>query len=127
MLNTFTGFGREVDEKEDPRYKSTFAKKPWESGRAGFSKYGDFLGFGNQAEEKPNLGGYQSPFTTLQKQGWQYEGNKLTSQSERDMRAGKFGPLNDIPKIGGKITQPNKSSQHKPTPYSSIIDMYKKV
>lgn len=132
MLKTFTGFGREMDENEDPRYKSTFAKKPWESGKAGFNKYGDFLGFGKSAEEKPdNLVGYQSPFTTLSSEGWEYNGNQLTSKAQRDMMAGKFGPFNDMPKIGGKITQPKPSQpkfgQPRPTPYGSMMDSYKRI
>jgi hypothetical protein len=139
MLSNFTGFGKkisgfgkEMDENEDPRYKSTFAKKPWESGKAGFSKYGDFLGFGKSAEEEQDIAiGYKSPFTTLKKEGWQYEGNKLTSQSDRDRMAGKFVTNNDPQVIGGKITQPKSSQpkfgQPRPTPYGSMMDSYKRI
>ncbi len=130
MLNIFTGFGREIDEKEDPRYKSTFAKKPSEFGKAGFNKYGDFLGFGKQAEDKPNFGGYQSPFTTLKKEGFSYNGNQLTSQEQRDRMAGKFDQFNDMPQTSiPKIGQQNqpKPGQPRPTPYPSIINSYKRI
>lgn len=128
MLKTFTGFGRDIDENEDPRYKSTFAKKPWESGKAGFSSYGDFLGFGKSAEEKPNVGGYQSPFTTLKKEGWKYDGGYLTNQAERDKMAGKFGPEN-LMSMKPKQAQPTqpKFGQPKISPYTSMMDSYRRI
>ena len=130
MLNIATGFGREIKDREDirkdPRF--SFFKKPEEEGKMGLNKYGDFLGFGKQAEEEPYLGGYQSPFTTLTKQGWQYDGNQLTSQAERDRMAGKFGPEN-LMSMKPKQAQPTqpKFGQPKISPYPAIMESYKRI
>lgn len=132
MLNITTGFGREIKDREDirkdPRF--SFRRKPEDEGEMGLNKYGDFLGFGKQAEEKPYLGGYQSPFTTLKSEGWKYDGNKLTSQTQRDRMILDDSLNFSLNKpINKPINKPEQGPINKPrpTPYGSIMNSYKRI
>jgi len=112
-----TGFGREIKDYEDPRkqYKPNIKPniKPWEIGSAGFNKYGDFLGFGKQAEEEHPLAGYKSPFTTLKKEGWNYNNGGLSKPYKMPESNDPLGKLPDFTK------------QQKPaSPFTSIVEQY---
>jgi len=128
MLNAITEF----ENKYDPRKNSffNFRKKPSETGKFSFNKYGDNLGIGNETEDdrgkNPNIReyGYQSPFTTLKKPDLKYYGENLYSQD--DIK--NMTPTRPSWQMEREKQRPDSGSEIGGgiKPFSSITNMYNK-
>lgn len=128
MPNTITEL---ENQSYDPRKNSlfNFRKKPWETGKFNFNKYGENLGIGNETEDdrgkNPSIReyGYQSPFTTLKKPDLKYYGDNLYSQDDiKNMTTPKSAKW--------RMEQPQSKSGYETgngiKPFSSITNMYNK-